>query len=302
MTTNRLGIRLGLPLRGFRIVTLAVNVPGPVAAARLSQLGAEVFKVEPPHGDPLGMHCRGWYKNLLGTQQVLRLDLKQKNDRSRLDRLLEKSDLLLTSSRPNALKRMSLGWKELHGKFPQLCQIAMVGYSGHRRNMAGHDLTYQAQLDLLDPPALPMSLWADLAGSQSAIIAALCLLLGTKRSKTGSYAEVSIAESLRIFAAPLHYGLTGKRSALGGDLAQYNLYRSRDGWVAVAALEPHFSAKLKTELGIATLNYKSVASRFRTKAAKYWERWALDRDLPIAAVGFHHLDDTRIRSQVKNRR
>jgi len=268
------------------VVTLAVNVPGPVAASQLSRLGAEVFKIEPPQGDPLGMACPRWYKALIGTQHVLRLNLKEQADRSRLDRLLERSDLLLTSSRPNALKRLSLGWKGLHGKFPTLCQIALVGYTGRRRNTAGHDLTYQAQLGLLDPPALPVSLWADLAGSQCAVAAALSLLLNVNRRKTGRYAEVSIVESVKIFAAPLRYGLTSKSAVLGGDLPEYNLYRSSDGWVAVAALEPHFSAKLKRELGIATLNYKNVASRFRAKAAAYWEKWAMDRGLPIAAVRF----------------
>lgn len=301
MTRNQYGISLGLPLRGLRVVTTAVNVPGPVAAARLSQLGAKVLKIEPPHGDPLGMHCPSWYKELVKTQQVLRLNLKEANDRYRLDRLLEKSDLLLTSSRPKALKRLSLGWKELHSKFPKLCQIALVGFSGRKSNVAGHDLTYQAQLGLLDPPRLPVSLWADLAGCQCAVVAALSLFRGTHRSRTGRYAEVSIAESLKIFAAPLLYGLTASRGALGGHLPQYNLYRSSDGWVAVAALEPHFSAQLKTQLGIGTLNYKSAASRFRTRTARYWEKWAFDRDLPIAALPFRRLDHSR-RSKARSRR
>jgi alpha-methylacyl-CoA racemase len=289
MTTNPYGFRLGLPLRGFRVVTLAVNVPGPVAAAQLSRFGAEVFKIEPPRGDPLGIACPKWYQDLVGAQHVLRLNLKEQNDRCRLDRLLEKSDLLLTSSRPSALKRLSLGWKQLHGKFPELCQIALVGYPGRRRGIAGHDLTYQAQFGLLDPPALPVSLWADVAGSQCAIVAALCLLLGPKSSKTGRYAEVSIAESLKIFAAPQLHGLTTKRGPLGGALPEYNLYRSSDGWVAVAALEPHFSTTLKTELRVVRLNRKSVASVFRRKTARQWEKWALDRDLPIAAVRFRGL-------------
>src|ERR1700730_12308957 len=111
---KRQGTKLRDPLRGFRIVTLAVNVPVPVAAARLCHLGATVVKIEPPRGDPLGTNnCPKWYNDLARGQKILRLDLKGSKDRARLNSFLAKSDLLLTSSRLDSLRRLSLGWKEL---------------------------------------------------------------------------------------------------------------------------------------------------------------------------------------------
>ena len=132
--------RSPLPLKRFRIVTLATNVPVPVAAGRLAELGAKVTKIEPPDGDALGtQHCPSWYQEMIRGQKVLRLNLKASKDRKRLDDFLEKSDLLLTSSRPASLERLSLGWKELHRKFPKLSQVALVGHPFPRRGVAGHD-------------------------------------------------------------------------------------------------------------------------------------------------------------------
>ena len=75
-------------LEGIRAVSLSINTPGPVAAARLAQLGAAVTKVEPPSGDPLKKAARGWYESLCKGQTVLPLDLKNPAERARLDELL----------------------------------------------------------------------------------------------------------------------------------------------------------------------------------------------------------------------
>jgi alpha-methylacyl-CoA racemase len=64
-------------------VTLAVNVPAPVAAARLTHLGATVVKIEPPEGDPLGQHyCPVWHRKIIHKQIVARLNLKELKDRA----------------------------------------------------------------------------------------------------------------------------------------------------------------------------------------------------------------------------
>ena len=61
-------------LAGIEVVSLAVNVPGPVAAARLAEHGATVTKIEPPEGDPLSLHVPSWYARLRESQTILRLD------------------------------------------------------------------------------------------------------------------------------------------------------------------------------------------------------------------------------------
>ncbi|HZT83456.1 MAG TPA: CoA transferase [Gemmataceae bacterium] len=272
------------PLDGVRVVALAVNLPGPLAAARLRDLGAAVAKVEPPAGDPL-FHARpGWYAELTAGQEIRRLDLKQPADRGRLEELLRPADLLLTSARPPALHRLGLSWPELHARHPRLCHVALVGELPPRDDAPGHDLTYQARLGLVDPPHLPRSLLADLAGAEEAVSAALALLLGRERGQEAGHAVVSLAAAAERFARPLREGLTAPGGMLGGGLPGYGLYRASDGWVAVAALEPHFWQRLQAELGLSDASRAELEAAFRRQPARWWEEWAAGRDLPVVAV------------------
>jgi len=275
------------PLRGFRIVTLALNVPVPVAVSRLYQLGATVVKIEPPSGDALQTeHCPKWYNDLVKGQRIVRLNLKDPKDRARLDSFLSKSDLLLTSTRLDSLRRLSLGWKELHSKFPKLSHVALLGHPAPRQSLAGHDLTYQARLGLVAPPNMPTTLLADLAAAESVFGAALILLLSRKPRDPGAFEEVTIEEAARRFAAPLHYGLTAPGGVLGGGSPEYNLYRASDDWVAVSALEPQFLARLQEELKLPNMNHAQLASALRARTAVAWDQWALERDIPLTGVRY----------------
>jgi alpha-methylacyl-CoA racemase len=271
-------------LVGIRVVTLATNLPGPAAAAQLCRLGANVTKVEPPGGDPMAVHCPIWYKALASGQTVISLDLKNPDDFRKLGKILEASDLLLTSSRPAALERLSLGWKRIHAKYPRLCQAALVGHAAPNENVPGHDLTYQAAWGLVDPPNLPRTLMADLASAERLMSTGLALLLARKRTGIGEYAQVAIADVARQFAEPLRHGLTIPGGPLGGRTPGYHLYRASDGWIAIAALEPHFWEKVKSELQLEAGDYEELASRFLARTGADWEKWAAEHDLPIVAV------------------
>jgi len=130
------------PLSNLTILTLAANVPGPVAAARLRDLGAHVIKVEPPFGDPLAVAGADWYADLHRDVEVRVLNLKAAADLEALAGLLARADLLLTANRPGALARLGLDWETVHIRFPNLCYVAIVGYPGDKAEVAGHDLTY----------------------------------------------------------------------------------------------------------------------------------------------------------------
>lgn len=273
-----------LPLQGVRVVTLAVNVPGPVAAARLHGLGAAVVKVEPPDGDPLERASAAWYRSLCAGQEVVRLNLKEPDDRRALDDLLARADLLLTSHRTAALDRLGLSWSHLHERFPRLAQVAIVGHAAPHDDRPGHDLTYVAPLGLLAPPDLPRTLLADLAGAEQAVSAALALLYARERGRGSGYTQVALAAAATMFAEPWRHGLTAAGGALGGGFAGYNLYATRDGWLAVGALEPHFWARLKSELALAGDARDELAAVFSTETAAYWEAWGIERDLPLAPV------------------
>src|SRR5919199_1138174 len=164
-------------LEGIRLVTLAQNVPGPAAAARLRDFGASVIKVEPPGRDPLAYANPAWYSAPTAGQDVVCLDLKSTTDRARLDEHLVEADVLLTSSRPVALRRLGLDPERLRARYPRLCMVAITGYPAPHSDKPGHDLTYLAEWGLLSPPGMPRTLLADLAGAERAVSATLALLL-----------------------------------------------------------------------------------------------------------------------------
>ena len=153
------------PLEGIHVLTLAVNLPGPTAVARLCELGATAVKVEPPAGDPLAHARPRWYEELHRGLTVLTLDLKGADGRNQLDHWLSRSDLLMTAMRPAALQRLGLDWPSLHARRPRLCHVAIVGHAAPHEARPGHDLTFQARAGLLEPPRLPRTCLADTAGS-----------------------------------------------------------------------------------------------------------------------------------------
>jgi alpha-methylacyl-CoA racemase len=272
-------------LEGVRLVTLAQNVPGPAAAARLQSFGASVIKVEPPNGDPLASSNPAWYGSLAAGQEVVRLDLKSDTGRDRLDKQLEEADVLLTSNRLAALARLGLGPQEVGVRYPRLCYVAITGYPAPHEDAPGHDLTYLADLGLLSPPEMPRTLLADLAGAERAVSATLALLLDRERGRGAGYAEIALSEAAAFFAEPLRYGITEPGAHLGGGFPGYGLYEARDGWIAVAALEAHFWESLLLELGLKVPTREGLEEVFQQKTAEEWERWATERDLPLVALG-----------------
>lgn len=271
-------------LQGVKIVSLALNVPGPVAAARLTKLGAEVTKVEPPTGDATQTAAPGWYKSLCQGQTVVRLDLKSTDGRATLDELLASAELLLASFRPSALQRLALDWESLHARHPKLCFVGIIGYPEPLQERTGHDLTYQSDLGLLRPPQMPPTLFVDLAGAERAVSMALALLNRSARKGEAGCAWVSLYECARDLAAPLKAGLTGSNGLLGGSYPLYGFYRTNDGWIAIAALEPHFTERVLAELGLKKADRTALERIFLQRKAAAWEKWAAELDLPLVAV------------------
>jgi crotonobetainyl-CoA:carnitine CoA-transferase CaiB-like acyl-CoA transferase len=272
------------PLAHTKIVSIAFNLPGPAAVWQLCQWGAQVLKVEPPAGDPLGLSCPDLYGQLVAGQQIVRWNLKAPADRAALDEQLVDADLLVSSTLPASLARMHLDWPGLHARFPRLCQVAIVGYAPPDEERTGHDLTYQASVGLLAPPALPLTLLADMAGAQAAISHALAVLAERQRTAQGVFSLVPIAAALGFYALPLQHGLTLPGGQLGGGLPCYNIYPTADGWLAVAALEPKFWSALRELLQLQAGTYEELRAIFATRSAQQWQRWAEEHRLPLAAV------------------
>jgi len=271
-------------LSGFAVVNAGVNLPVIAASARLAELGASVTKVEPPGGDPSETLAGSLYRELTAGQTVVRLDLKAPGGQAAMTELLTGADVLLTSSRPSALARIGLGRDTLLARHPQLVQIAMVGHAAPHQEIAGHDLTYVARHGLLSPPRLPKTLLADLGGAERTATAAVALLLARERGLGERSAEVALADSAAFFASVWDHGVTAADGPLGGGNPFYRVYESADGWVALAALEPHFRARVAAELGISAETAHALADAFRERSSSDWERWAGEHDLPLAAV------------------
>lgn len=268
-------------LAGVTVVSLAINMPGPVAVARLQGLGADVTKVEPPSGDPLRLASEAWYSAITQGQDVRVIDLKSADGRTALDDLLVRADVLVTSSRSAALQRLRLDWASLQARYDQLCHLEIVG--DVESSDAGHDLTYQAANGTVRPPHLPTVLVADLAGAERAVGEVLAALLLRSREGRGVHRVVALSEVAHDMAVAARHGLTAQGGALGGALPAYGLYQAREGWVAVAALEPHFWRRLCTELGVDGTR-EDLEAAFSSRPARDWEIWARERDLPLVAV------------------
>ncbi len=238
------------PLRGVRVLTLALNLPGPAAVMRLVNMGAQCTKVNPPSGDPMHHYTPDGYALLHKGMKSKTLDLKTPEGQATLHKLLPNIDVLLTSFRPSALTKLGLSWKALHKDYPALSLIEVVGAPGPLAEIPGHDLTYQAEVGLVNGMDLPPSLFADMGGALMASEATLKAVLCLKTSGKGSRYEVALSDAAAWLALPRQLRMATPEGAVGGAHAGYQMYACKNGRVAVAALEPHFAASLCAAAGV----------------------------------------------------
>jgi crotonobetainyl-CoA:carnitine CoA-transferase CaiB-like acyl-CoA transferase len=261
-------------LRGVRVVSIAQNVPGPLAVARLAAHGAAATKIEPPTGDPFLPICRPWYDEMHRDVIIERLDLKSPQGRARSIELLRQADLFITSHRPSALARLRLDPATLLAEAPSLRIISIVGSVADPEE-AGHDLTYQAHAGLARE-TMPLTLAADVMASERAYATALESL----RQPAGTVTEVGLVDSVEPLRAPLRHGLTAPGGILGGGAPRYRIYRTSDGHVALAALELHFERRFYELLSLPIGSDPSA--QFRERTTSEWEAWARTHDIPLA--------------------
>ena len=269
------------PLNGIVVVNIGQNLPGPRAAQILKDQGAHVIKVEPPSGDTFAYYCPPWYEAMHQDVKVHRLDLKSDAGREGMFSLLERADVLITSHRPSTLARLGLAPETLRDRFPRLAIVNIVGATEDPEH-PGHDLTYQAQAGLLTSPRMPATLIADLAGAQQAAITALALLRAG-----GGVQQVGLSDAAFLFREPLDFGLTGPGQFLGGGHAGYNIYATRDGHIALAALEFYYWPRLRTAFPDLPDNpldpeaHRILTAGFRQRTTAAWLTWARTQGVPL---------------------
>ena len=278
------------PLKGTRILSIALNLPGPAALMRLKAMGATCTKLEGPAGDPMGHYAAAAYAQLHAGVKLLQADLKTAQGQAKLHTALAKTNVLLTSFRPSALAKLGLDWKSLHKRYPSLSVVDIVGAPGARAEEPGHDLTYLAENGLITGLDLPPTLYADMAGSLMASEAALQAVLACQSTGKGVRIEVALSDAAAYSALPRTWGLTLPRGAVGGAHAGYRVYPCQDGRVAVAALEPHFAAALCAAAGVTMgsfttpfepTTHQAVAAFLALKSRKQLDALAKAHDIPL---------------------
>jgi crotonobetainyl-CoA:carnitine CoA-transferase CaiB-like acyl-CoA transferase len=282
------------PLRGVRIVTLALNLPGPAAIMRLAQMGAACTKINPPAGDPMFHYTPDGYALFHKGVKGKTLDLKTAAGQAAIHKLLRKTDVLLTSFRPSALNKLGLSWKALHKQYPALSLIEVVGAPGPLAEIPGHDLTYQAEVGLVNGMDLPPSLFADMGGALMASEATLKAVLTLKTSGQGSRHEVALSEAAAWLALPRTLRMTTPEGAVGGAHAGYRVYACKNGRVAVAALEPHFAASLCEAARVAISHpskdlfkpstHRAIESFLASQTRQQLDKLASAKDIPMMSL------------------
>jgi alpha-methylacyl-CoA racemase len=271
-----------------------LNLPGPAALMRLANMGARCTKVNPPAGDPMQHYTPTGYDLLHKGVAHKTLDLKTAVGQAAVHQLLAKTDVLLTSFRPSALNKLGLGWKSLHKQYPALSLIEVVGAPGPLAEIPGHDLTYQAEVGLVNGMELPPSLFADMGGALMASEAALKAVLLLKTRGKGTRHEVALSDAAAWLALPRQLRMTTPDGAVGGAHAGYRVYACKNGRVAVAALEPHFAISLCAAAGI-TLAHpvkdlfkpetrQTMATFFAGKTRQQLDKLAVAKDIPLLTL------------------
>ena len=266
------------PLAGIRVLDLSRLLPGGFCSLLLADHGAEVLKVEdtglgdyirwaPPAIDGVEpSSASALFLALNRGKQSIRLDLKVREGREVLLRLVREHDVLLESFRPGVLDRLGVGYDRLREENPRLVYCAITGYGqdGPDRDRPGHDLNYLARNGLLGlsgeaggPPVPSAGQIADLGGG--ALMAAWAILAALherERSGEGQLVDVSMTRGSQAWLAMvaaryLADGAEPERGGLelAGGLPCYRTYACADGWVALGALEPKFWAALCGGLG-----------------------------------------------------
>ena len=159
------------PLRNTRVLSLALNLPGPAALMRCARMGAECTKLEPPpapgypSADPMGIYSPAAYATLHYGVRVVHAHLKTPEGQAALHDELARTDVLITSFRPSALTKLGLGWDALQAQYPRLSLVRIVGAAAERAEEPGHDLTYLADAGLVTGTEMPPTLYADMGGA-----------------------------------------------------------------------------------------------------------------------------------------
>lgn len=310
-----------LPLRGVRVLDFTRLLPGPFATQLLANLGADVIKVEDTGaGDymrtvpPTIQGVSYAYLMVNRGKRSLAVDLKRKEGREILYKLVPSADVVVEQFRPGVMKKLGMDYLRLARMNRRLvyCSFSGYGQTGPSKDLAGHDITFLAHAGILGVmaardghPVIPGVPMADLASAYNAAFSILVALRTRDRTRKGEFIDVSLFDSavslmvlnLARFLATGEEPVAGE-TLLTGTFPFYNLYETRDGrWMAVAAVEPKFWQRMCEILGVPELAgsqftdepekasvMRALVEQFRTRTLAEWEPLFLKENLPVIGV------------------
>jgi crotonobetainyl-CoA:carnitine CoA-transferase CaiB-like acyl-CoA transferase len=273
-----------LPLAGIIVLDFGQVFQGPYATLLMAKAGADVIKLEPPHGEPLrrraapGKSTTFPIAMLNSNKRAITLNLKHERGRELLFEMARRADVLLENFSPGTMDRLGVGWAELSRINPRLVYASGSGYglSGPDRDNLAMDLTVQAYSGLLSttgfPDAPPVKAGPAVVDFLSGIhlyAAVTTALFERERTGKGRLVEVAMQEAAyATLTSHLDaYWQSGNVPPRAGNRSHtrspLSVYPASDGWVAInVAVEEHWH-NLLTAMGRQDLRDDP---RFKTNA------------------------------------
>ncbi len=258
------------PLSGYRVIELAGIGPGPFAGMMLSDMGAEVVRVDRAQAvrEPVAGAGERPSADLLGRgRRSVGVDLKQPDGRETVLRLVERADVLIEGFRPGVTERLGLGPDDCLARNPKLVYGRMTGWgqSGSYAPTAGHDINYIALSGTLamigrqgQAPVPPLNLVGDFGGGGLLLACGVvCALLEATRSGRGQVIDAAMVDGAALLATMIHglrgTGLWGERGTNLLDTGAwfYDVYETSDGrYISIGSIEPQFLAEMVRLTGL----------------------------------------------------
>ena len=250
------------PLSGFRIIELAGIGPGPFCGMMLSDMGAEVIRVDRPGG-------RGRNGDILQRgRKSIAVDLKSDEGREVVLKLCETADALFEGFRPGVTERLGLGPDDCMARNPKLVYGRMTGWGqeGPMAQAAGHDINYLSLAGALHAigekggkPVPPLNLVGDFGGGGMLLAYGLvCAMLEASKSGKGQVVDAAMVDGSATLMAmffTMHAGGAFKEdrgtNLLDGGAHFYGTYETSDGkYISLGSIEPQFYALLVELAGL----------------------------------------------------
>ena len=243
-------------LSGIRVLDLGIWRPVPYATQLLSDLGADVLRVEPPGGDPMRVFPE-LFVSLNANKRSILLDLHDDADRARGLELAADADVVIEGFRPGVVDRLGISYADVCTVNPSIvyCSISGYGQNGPLATAPGHDLNYQAYAGVLAPrggePIECSAPIADLAAGAYAAMAVCAALLGRARNGEGEYIDLAMTDVLATWTGPFSNTSIGGGPQLRG-LPTYGSFKTADDqWVCFGVIaEDHFWGAICDVFGI----------------------------------------------------